>query len=755
MEAVDAPIDENLRFFLAECREMIDDVEPRLIELQQYSSETGEVDEETVNLIFRLFHSIKGSAGFLGLDTIVDVTHNAETLLDLFRSGRSKLSARHTNVLCRACDMVLTLLDQVETTGGDSGLEDQAGEVTKNLIDMIAREEKGGEAPETGGEETAVPEDVDQGGEIEESVSVMDEAMELTLTPEMIQRFIEESDEQLERAEQALLDLEKSPDKIEGLEEAFRSLHSFKGNCGFMGHADLERLSHGAENVLGAIKDGRLEAGKKNIPTLLYIVDVLRGAIADISNQGPGQVENLHMLCDMLDDLAPAPAPESKAVRPEIKEPEALWLLREEEPEPSPAARPVEPVEEKTKAAPMMKSRSVFRQDIRVDLAKLDQLINLVGELVIAESMVTRNPDLAGLELENFDKATSHLDKIVRDLQDVALSVRMIPVAGIFRKMIRLVYDLSARASKKVNLTLLGEDTEIDKTVAELIADPLVHLVRNSVDHAIEPPDERLAAGKSETGQITLEARHEGGEVWISIKDDGRGLSREKILARGIERGLVTGDGQGMSDAEVYDLIFQPGFSTAEQVTDVSGRGVGMDVVKKNVEKIKGHVDVSTQPGRGTVLLLRIPLTLAIMEGMLVRVGSNQYTIPLLSIRESIRVDQRTIIRTMDGQELIKVREEILPVLRLHELHRIRPDYEQLHEGLLVILENQADAIALFVDEILGEQQAVIKGLSNYIGNVKGVTGCTILGDGQISLILDCGGLIKKVTDKSRSATMH
>ncbi|MBU2551988.1 MAG: chemotaxis protein CheA [Proteobacteria bacterium] len=732
---------------------MIDDVEPRLIELEQYSSETGEVDEETVNLIFRLFHSIKGSAGFLGLETIVDVTHNAETLLDLFRSGRSKLSARHTDVLCRTCDMVLALLDQVETTGGDSGMESQAGEVTRNLVEMIAREEKGGEASERGAVRAADPEEDGDGGGRPETAEVIEEALELTLTPEMVQRFIEESDEQLERVEQALLALEKSPDKIEGLEEAFRSLHSFKGNCGFMGQADLERLSHGAENVLGAIKDGRLEAGKKNIPTLLYMVDVLRGAIAEISNQGPGQVENLPMLCDMLNDMAPAPVQEPKAVRAEIKEPEALWLLREEEPEPSPAAEKESVA--KTKTAPMMKSRSVFRQDIRVDLTKLDQLINLVGELVIAESMVTRNPDLAGLEMENFDKATNHLDKIVRDLQDVALSVRMIPVAGIFRKMIRLVYDLSARASKKVNLTLLGEDTEIDKTVAELIADPLVHLVRNSVDHAIETPDERLAAGKPETGQITLEARHEGGEVWISIKDDGRGLNREKILARGIERGLVPGDGQGMSDAEVYDLIFQPGFSTAEQVTDVSGRGVGMDVVKKNVEKIKGHVDVTTQPGLGTVLLLRIPLTLAIMEGMLVRVGSNQYTIPLLSIRESIRVDQRTVIRTMDGQELIKVREEILPVMRLHDLHKIKPDFEQLHEGLLVIVENRADAVALFVDEILGEQQAVIKGLSNYIGSVKGVTGCTILGDGQISLILDCGGLIKKAMAQGRSATVH
>ena len=253
--------------------------------------------------------------------------------------------------------------------------------------------------------------------------------------------------------------------------------------------------------------------------------------------------------------------------------------------------------------------------------------------MVIAESMVTRNPDLEGYEFENFEKAASHLNKIVRDLQDVALSVRMIPIAGIFRKMIRLVHDLSARADKKIDLKLLGEETEIDKTVAEQLADPLVHLVRNAIDHGIEPPAQRLAAGKPETGEIVIEAKHEGGEVWILITDDGKGLNRDKILTKGIERGLVKGDGSELTDNEIYNLIFEPGFSTADKVTDISGRGVGMDVVKKNIEKIKGRADVFSQQGKGARFILRIPLTLAIMEGMLVRVGQARYTIPILSIR--------------------------------------------------------------------------------------------------------------------------
>ena len=745
----DGTTDENVRFFLSECREMLEDVEPRLIELEQYSTETGEVDGETVNLIFRLFHSLKGSAGFFGFNHIVGVTHSAETLLDLFRSGRSRMGPQHTDVLCRACDVVHLLLDQVESTGEDSGIESQAEEITGELVETISQEEGG--TPCAPQPEAAAVGEPARSGDIPGETKVSEELevnLDDLLTPEMIQRFIQESDEQLERVEQALLELEKSPDKSDSVGEAFRELHSFKGNCGFMGHADLEKLSHGAENILGAIKEGALEISHNVFPPLLHVVDVLRGAVADLSTGGQGKVDNMPLLLDMINDLAPKVVEKAaEPVRADIQEQEALWLLRKEAPEDPPISKPEESAADKEPPAPTLKARSVFRQDIRVDLSKLDLLINLVGELVIAEAMVVRNPDLAGYEFENLERASNHLDKIVRDLQDVALSVRMIPIAGVFRKMIRLVHDLSARAKKKVNLELIGEDTEIDKTVAELIADPLVHLVRNAVDHAIETPDERLAAGKSETGEIVLEARHEGGEVWITIRDDGRGLNREKILTRGIERGLVSGDGTGMSDSEVFKLIFEPGFSTAEKVTDVSGRGVGMDVVKKNVEKMKGNVDIRSQADRGTVFSLRIPLTLAIMDGMLVRVGTARYTIPLLGIRESIQVAPDQITRTMDGTELVKVRDEILPVVRLHQLHNVTPDYEEIHEGLLIIIEHQSNAICLLVDEILGEQQAVIKGLSNYIGNVNGVSGCTILGDGEISLILDCGGLILRAME--------
>ncbi|MFZ5570561.1 MAG: Hpt domain-containing protein [Thermodesulfobacteriota bacterium] len=744
-------IDENILSFITESREMIEEVEPRLIELGRTSTPGNAPDMETTNLIFRLFHSIKGTAGFLQFNEVVKVTHEAETLLDMIRSGKLEMDRRNTDVLCRTCDIVNSFLDQIESTGSDTGFEAEARAIIDGLKACI--QSKPGEVisvqppPRGKHPETAPAAEIQATEPTIETTADADGALnQLLLTPEMMERFVEEALEQLEVVEESMLKLQEEPDNKETIQEAFRSLHSFKGNCGFSGFADLEKLAHKTETVMDNLKEGLLQVDPSTIQTMLYMVDIFNQAMADISKGGTGSISNSAVLLDLLEDIiatrqeTPVAAPE---VRPEVRQPEALFLLREKTEFPVKEEPPAQNREESPEAI-ASKGRSIARQDIRVNLAKLDQLINLVGELVIAEAMVTRNPDLKGYEFENLERASIHLNKIVRDLQDITLSVRMIPVSGVFRKMIRLVHDLSVKAQKKVNLELLGEETEIDKTVSELIADPLVHLVRNAIDHGLESPQERLAQGKDETGEVVLEAKHEGGEIWISIKDDGRGLDRRKIVNKAMEKGLLKDDGSHLEDSQVYDFIFHPGFSTADKVTDVSGRGVGMDVVKKNIEKIKGHIDIRSQPGFGTVIALRIPLTLAIIDGMLVRVGNARYTIPLLSIRESIQVEKDKITVTMDGQELVKVREELVPVVRLHELHRIETECKELAGGLVVIVEHRGDSAAILIDEIIGEQQAVIKGLSNYIGSVKGLSGCTILGDGEISLILDIGGLVQK-----------
>ncbi|MFH2067596.1 MAG: chemotaxis protein CheA [Pseudomonadota bacterium] len=757
-------IDENTQSFISESREMIDEVEPYLVELGQSSIESGEVDPETTNLIFRLFHSVKGTAGFLGFNIVVKVTHEAETLLDLVRSDKAKMDHTNTDILCRTCDLVGLLLNQIEATESDTGLESEAASIIKELEQRILVGK--GKIPDA-----PTPEPVEPKGEAITEAGNMDESNEKTqpdqedfdikmlISPEMLKRFTEESDEQLEQVESALLDLENDPEDNELILEAFRGLHSFKGNCGFTGFSKLEKLSHRTETILEAIKGGKAKAEPETIQSLLHMVDVFRQAIAGISENGTEEIDNMPLLEDFLDDIiasirnTPAEIPKPAVIeRPKIEQEEALFLLRKSR-LPAEVKEDTPQTESGKNLSPpqppaQTKSRTIVRQDIRVDLAKLDSLINLVGELVIAEAMVTRNPDLKGYEFENFERSSTHLNKIVRDIQDMTLSVRMIPIAGIFRKMIRLVHDLSTKAGKKIDLQLSGEDTEIDKTVSELLADPLVHLVRNSIDHGIETPQERAAAGKKATGELKLEAKHEGGEIWIIISDDGRGLNRDKILRKAAEKGLIQDDGSNMNDQEVFELIFQPGFSTADKVTDVSGRGVGMDVVKKNIEKIKGHIDIQSRSGQGTKMILRIPLTLAIIDGMLVRVGKSQYTIPLLSIRESIQVEQDRITTTMDGQELVQVRNELIPVIRLYELHKIEPDTKNLHEGLLVIVEYRDECAGILIDEILGEQQAVIKGLSNYVGSIKGISGCTIMGDGEISLILDTGGLIKKAQNR-------
>lgn len=382
---------------------------------------------------------------------------------------------------------------------------------------------------------------------------------------------------------------------------------------------------------------------------------------------------------------------------------------------------------------------------ISVNIHKLDTLMDLVGELVIAESMVTQNPDLSGLILENFQKSARQLHKITNELQDVVMSVRMVPLTNTFQKMNRLVRDMGRKLGKQVKLELIGADTEVDKNIIEQLSDPLMHLIRNALDHGLEAPDERLRAGKSETGALTLEAKNVGGEVWISVKDDGRGLNRGQILRKAREKGLfdnLTKEENEMSDREVFAIIMQPGFSTKEAVTEFSGRGVGMDVVAKNLAKIGGKIVIDSVAARGTTVALKIPLTLAIINGMTVKVGNAWYTVPTTDIRESFRPLETDIVTDPAGNEMMMIRGECYPILRLHHLFKVETTVRDLTAGIIVMIENDRKAVCLFADELLGEQQVVVKPLPGYIRKVTGVAGCTILGEGNISLIIDSAGLI-------------
>lgn len=381
---------------------------------------------------------------------------------------------------------------------------------------------------------------------------------------------------------------------------------------------------------------------------------------------------------------------------------------------------------------------------ISVNIQKLDFLMNLVGELVISEDMVTKNPDLRGLNLDNFNKAARQLRKIIDELQDIVMSIRMVPLGPKFHKMNRIVRDMSKSLNKEVHLEIIGEETEVDKNIIDNLGDPLMHLVRNALDHGLEPTEERVSAGKRREGVITLEAKNAGSEVVVTIKDDGRGLNKEKILKKAINNGLLTKSPEEMTDREIYNLIFLPGFSTKEVVTEYSGRGVGMDVVNKNIGAVGGSIYVDSTENVGTTITIKIPLTLAIINGMNIKVGNSRYTLPLTSIKESFRPKQNEVFHDPDGNEMIMIRGACYPVLRLHEFFSVKTDIVNFHEGILIMVELEHKAFCLFVDELLGEQQVVVKALPDFIKNLKkinGLAGCTLLGDGSISLILDVDGL--------------
>jgi two-component system chemotaxis sensor kinase CheA len=387
-------------------------------------------------------------------------------------------------------------------------------------------------------------------------------------------------------------------------------------------------------------------------------------------------------------------------------------------------------------------SNHIASNVLSVNVEKMDLLMDIVGELVVAESMVTGSSDLKGLKLQNFNKSARQLRKIINDLQDIVMEVRMVPIAATFIKMNRIVRDMCKNLSKDVELKLIGEDTEVDKNIIENISDPLMHLIRNSMDHGIENAEERLAKGKDKKGIITLEAKNEGGDVFIAVKDDGRGLDKMKIYKTAFENGLTDKRLNELTDKDIYSFILLPGFSTNETVTEYSGRGVGMDVVCKNIDKIRGSVSISSMEGKGTAISIKIPLTLAIIDGMLIQVGNTSYTIPTISIRRSFKLKEKDFIIDPDGNEMIMVRGECYPLISLYKIFNEQTKIRNVFDGIIIMVENGGKSICLLADELIGQQQVVIKALPKYIKKTKGIAGCTLLGNGNISLILDASALI-------------
>lgn len=749
--------------FINESRDMLDSAEPKIIEMEKKAQASGSIDMDILNTVFRLFHSFKGTSSFLDLPTVVNVTHEAETLLDIFRKGKAEVKSEYVDLMMRSTDFLRRILDTIEQTLFDAGYEQEAKDIINALQEAIKK--LGGPAPKT---DTVKKEEPAKKEEKKEEAKQEAAEIKVDITPDMVKMFVEQSYESLDEAEKSLLEMEKSPGNNEAAVKAFRGLHSIKGNAGFFGFADIEQIAHAEENVLDKIRSGEKKAVTMIITSGLRVMDVLRDRVKSISEGSSEEIGGkkeiiriLNALSDNVPDMWAVKKNVTRAVKPAAQEtaPEAAQTTpdhgkeaeadvskaadHDAEPEAAPAAKAAAQLKNEQPAAEQA-GQGVKQQAIRVDVEKIDALLDIVGELVISGVMVADNQDLKGLQLEHFEKAIMRHNKIIKDLQEVSMSMRMIPIAQTFQKMIRLVRDLEHKLGKKIDLQIAGEDTEVDKTIIEQISDPLVHMIRNAADHGIESPAERQAAGKPETGVVRLEAKHSAGEVLIIISDDGKGMSREKLLKKGIEKGLITQQqAAAMTDPEAYKLVYRAGFSTAEQVTNVSGRGVGMDVVMRNIEALRGKVDIKSKYGEGTTFIIHIPLTLAIIDGMVINVGAHNYILPLNSIRHSFKAEPGQITALPDGSEMVNIKGELLPVLRLHRIYNVKPRYENLCDGILMKIESDESKCLLFVDEIIGQQQIVIKGLSGYLGHLQGVSGCSILGDGDISLILDAAELIK------------
>ncbi|MEK7351258.1 MAG: chemotaxis protein CheA [Nitrospirota bacterium] len=708
--------------FFEEAGDHLAIVEEGLLALEQHPE-----DLDLLNKIFRSAHSIKGTSGMFGFNAVAQFTHKMETLLDLLRNGQKVVTPAIADLLLKSTDCLKTLIDAAKAGSpvDDETVQRLTGELaaaSDTKVKVEAKVEKGNHSSSS----TAL-------------ASTSASTFHIAWTPpewlfqrglDPLQIFKELAN--LGTLSQVTVDTSKLPELAAMDPE----------KCYLAWTMKLDTLKD--RQVVDAVFEFVRE------DSVLVIEQVKVEAKAKVEG-GPSESSLISALTSACEPGEPKPLGEI-LVETGVVTRETLdhalaqqkrvgqILVEQHAVTPQQIEQALQKQKQQESAA---QSKKTDTASIRVDTDKIDKLINLVGELVITQSMLS---DLGSrFEMSQISvllERMAQLERNTREIQERVMGIRMLPIGTAFSRFPRLVRDLSAKAGKKIQLVLSGEETELDKTVIESIGDPLTHLVRNSADHGLEPPEERLDNNKPELGTIRLNAFHEGGNICITVEDDGRGLNRDKILAKAVKQGLIA-ENEKLSDDQIWPLIFKPGFSTAEKVTDVSGRGVGMDVVKRNIEGLGGTVSIKTALGKGTVFTLKLPLTLAIIEGMTVRVGKDTYIVPLLSILESIQ-PKADVMKTVVGKgELINVRSIYLPMMRLYDVFCLQPEYTDPTKAILLILETEGERVAVMVDEILGQQQVVIKSLEQNFRKVAGVAGATILGDGTVGFILDVRGLLE------------
>ncbi len=713
--------------FFEEAAEHLAVVEEGLLQLEQHPE-----DLDLLNKIFRSAHSIKGASGMFGFNTVAQFTHKMETLLDLLRNGQKAVTPQVADLLLRSTDCLKTLIDAAKS-GAPVDTETVQRLTTELATASSSDRSSSPQAAESAKASPAAQ--VDHVHEYTIDWTPPEWLFQRGLDPLQILKELGN----IGTLSQVTIDTSRLPDLAEmdpekcylSWEMRLKTGKDRKAVEAVFEFVREDSVLTIAEEVRGKELGGRSDEAKASGESI--------GTDHSSPTPSDGNEENPKPLGEIL--------VESGVVSRETLD-QALaqqkrvgQILVEQK-----AATPQQVEQALLKQKLQESSAQAKKTDtasIRVDTAKIDKLINLVGELVITQSMLS---DLgARFEMRQLPvlmERMADLERNTREIQERVMSIRMLPIGTAFARFPRLVRDLSTKAGKKIQLVLSGEETELDKTVIESIGDPLTHLVRNSADHGLEPPEERLDNNKPEVGTIKLNAFHEGGTICITVGDDGRGLNRDKILAKAIKQGLIN-ENDKPTDDQIWPLIFKPGFSTAEKITDVSGRGVGMDVVKRNIESLGGTVTIKTALGKGTTFALKLPLTLAIIEGMTVRIGRETYIVPLLSILESIQPKRESVKTVIGKGELINVRGTYLPVVRLYEVFNLQPEHTDPVKGILLILETEGERVAVMVDEILGQQQVVIKSMEQNFRKVEGIAGATILGDGTVGFILDVRGLLE------------
>lgn len=698
--------------FIFETKQFLEQLE----QISLGSEEQGGFSTEDVNEIFRAMHTIKGSAAMMMFDEVSTLAHSVEDIFFYIRElNPTKVDATAiTDIVLNAVDFMRIEMDKLDAGGTPDMSSEELRNYTKDFLRNMKVEN--GHDP-----------DIDlrkvknaKKGEAQPAAEAAPEP-----EPPKQQYYIGAAKQPAPAAEESK----------EAAVRVFEAVLFFQQGC------EMEEVR--AFGVVNNLKDKVIEL--HHLPEKILEDE---SATDTIRNLGFRLFFTTHMTADevraeleqtiFLDQMELKElASTTECTYWPSQETIAITALENSEPiKPELPAGVAGPVRQAAKPRPASDGAQMIT--VRVD--KLDKLMDLVGEMVIAEAMVTQNPDIAGLELDNFAKAARQLHKINGELQDSVMALRMVPLEGTFKKMNRIVRDMTKKLGKKARLVLVGESTEVDKNINEHISDPLMHIVRNSVDHGIEMPEVRAEAGKDETGTIILSAENAGGEVVLKIKDDGGGLNKKKILERARKNGIINKPESELTDQEIYSFIFAPGFSTKEKVTEFSGRGVGMDVVVSNIQSLGGKVLVDSEPGMGSTTTIKIPLTLAIIEGMSVAVGDATFTVPINYISRSFRPEEGEIFRDPDGSEMIMVQGECYPVVRLYDLYSISGAIKEPTEGILMLLEAGDTCFGVMADKLLGVQEIVVKPVPKYISHrVKstGISGCTLLGDGSISLILD------------------